>query len=92
MRLYHRAMTKERDMLELISDYVRIRNSADSNAANAESLDAIVREFREVVSGEEDAAADSSDIPPIVTRSAEEQRYLDSVEESHNYMSPNWAD
>lgn len=65
-------MTKEREMLELISEYVRARANVDSGIASDNSLDEIATAFGEVLR-REDEVEPGSDIPPIVTRADEEQ-------------------
>lgn len=89
--LYPQTMTKEREMLELISQYVRIRNGAEGGAESSESLDAIASAFSEAM-GRVDEVAAEDNIPPVVTRSEEEQMRHEEIEKSHNYMPPNWAD
>ena len=68
-------MTNEREILDLITDYVHGRTKIESGvSSDVASLDQIVAKFAEVLRRDSAVTEDKhGQIPPIVTRSDEEQ-------------------
>lgn len=69
-------MTKEREILDLISQYVEVKGRIQRGALPNESLDGIAETFAELLAcKDEDSSHDN--IPPIVTRAEEADASLD---------------